>query len=198
MTEAAEDELVFLPLGGSGEIGMNFNAYGFGPPGEYRWIVADCGVLFGREAATPGVDLIVPDIEFLAERREDVLAIIATHAHEDHIGAIPHLWPMLRCPIYATPFTARLITGKLAEVYITEWVKVKKGQPLARLVDGARPSSAAIARIERRSRLISAILYRSSWVIWAYIGSPLLGGEEEPKVSQIAPPSRGGGVAVSI
>jgi ribonuclease J len=109
------DELVFLPLGGSGEIGMNFNAYGFGPPNRRQWIVVDCGVTFGRETDSPGVDLILPDIRYLAERREDVLGIIATHAHEDHIGAIAHLWPMLKCPIYATPFTARLIEGKLAE-----------------------------------------------------------------------------------
>jgi ribonuclease J len=110
-----KDALVFLPLGGSGEIGMNFNAYGFGPPGEEKWIVADCGVLFGREAQTPGVDLIVPDVSFLAERRDDILALFATHGHEDHIGAIPHLWPDLRCPIYASSFTARLIAAKLAE-----------------------------------------------------------------------------------
>jgi ribonuclease J len=109
------DELVFLPLGGSGEIGMNFNAYGFGPPNRWQWIVVDCGVTFGRETDSPGVDLILPDIRYLAERREDVLGIVATHAHEDHIGAIAHLWPMLKCPIYATPFTARLIEGKLAE-----------------------------------------------------------------------------------
>ncbi len=110
-----DDELVFLPLGGSGEIGMNFNAYGYGPPDDRKWIVVDCGVLFGRETSTPGVDLIMPDIRFLAEQRENVLAIVATHAHEDHIGAIPHLWPMLRCPVYATPFTAVLIEGKLEE-----------------------------------------------------------------------------------
>ncbi len=109
------DELVFLPLGGSGEIGMNFNAYGYGPPEDRKWIVVDCGVLFGRETSSPGVDLIMPDIRFLAEQRENVLAIIATHAHEDHIGAIPYLWPMLKCPIYATPFTAVLIEGKLEE-----------------------------------------------------------------------------------
>jgi ribonuclease J len=109
------DELVFLPLGGSGEIGMNFNAYGFGPPSRRQWIVVDCGVTFGRETDSPGVDLILPDIRYLAERREDVLGIVATHAHEDHIGAIALLWPMLKCPIYATPFTARLIEGKLAE-----------------------------------------------------------------------------------
>ena len=109
------DELVFLPLGGSGEIGMNFNAYGFGPPNDRQWIIVDCGVLFGREASTPGVDLIMPDIRYLAERRENVLGIVATHAHEDHIGAIAPLWPMLRCPVYATPFTAGLIEGKLEE-----------------------------------------------------------------------------------
>jgi len=113
--KTSHDELVLLPLGGAGEIGMNFNAYGFGPPDEKKWIVVDCGVLFGRESSNPGVDLIVPDISFLAERREDVLAIVATHAHEDHIGAIPLLWPMLKCPVYATPFTTRLIEGKLME-----------------------------------------------------------------------------------
>jgi ribonuclease J len=110
-----DDELVFLPLGGSGEIGMNFNSYGYGPPNDRKWIVVDCGVLFGRETTSPGVDLIMPDIRFLAEQRHNVIAIIATHAHEDHIGAIPHLWPMLKCPIYATPFTAVLIEGKLDE-----------------------------------------------------------------------------------
>ncbi|MEI7790650.1 MAG: ribonuclease J [Alphaproteobacteria bacterium] len=119
-----QDELVFLPLGGSGEIGMNFNAYGFGPENDRQWIIVDCGVLFGREGNTPGVDLIMPDIRYLVERRENVLAIIATHAHEDHIGAIAPLWPSLRCPIYATPFTARLITGKLDEAGLTSKVQV--------------------------------------------------------------------------
>ncbi len=122
---ASQDELVFLPLGGAGEIGMNFNAYGFGPPDERQWIVVDCGVLFGRETTTPGVDLIMPDIRFLAEQRENVLAIVLTHAHEDHIGAIGHLWPMLRCPLYATPFTARLIEGKLEEAGLSERVRVR-------------------------------------------------------------------------
>ena len=119
------DSLVLLPLGGAGEIGMNFNAYGFGPGDDKKWIVVDCGVLFGREAATPGVDLIVPDITFLAERCDDVLGIIATHAHEDHIGAIALLWPMLKCPVYATPFTAKLIEGKLEEAELTGRVNLK-------------------------------------------------------------------------
>jgi len=127
MLEAhSRDELVFLPLGGSGEIGMNFNAYGFGPPSRRKWIILDCGVLFGREASTPGVDVIMPDIRFLAERAEDVLGIVATHAHEDHIGAIGHLWPMLKCPIYATPFTAILIEGKLEEQGLRDRVRVRQ------------------------------------------------------------------------
>jgi ribonuclease J len=120
------DELVFLPLGGSGEIGMNFNAYGFGPPDDRQWIIVDCGVLFGREGHTPGVDLIMPDIRYMGEQRENVLGIIATHAHEDHIGAIAPLWPSLRCPIYATPFTARLITGKLDEAGLAQKIKVRE------------------------------------------------------------------------
>src|SRR3954465_6083160 len=124
MARIKQDELVFLPLGGSGEIGMNFNAYGYGPENDRRWIIVDCGVLFGREGNTPGVDLILPDIRYLMERREHVLGIIATHAHEDHIGAIAPLWPSLRCPIYATPFTARLITGKLDEAGLTSKVHV--------------------------------------------------------------------------
>jgi ribonuclease J len=126
MARTLQDELVFLPLGGSGEIGMNFNAYGYGPENDRQWIIVDCGVLFGREGGTPGVDLILPDIRYLMERRENVLGIIATHAHEDHIGAIAPLWPGLRCPIYATPFTARLIHGKLEEAGLTSRVKVQE------------------------------------------------------------------------
>ena len=120
-----DDELVLLPLGGAGEIGMNFNAYGFGPPDARKWIVVDCGVLFGRETDTPGVDIIMPDIRFLEERAEDVLGIVLTHAHEDHIGAIGHLWPLLQCPMYATPFTARLMEDKLAEARLQERVKTR-------------------------------------------------------------------------
>ncbi len=161
-TPKRDDELVFLPLGGSGEIGMNFNAYGYGPPDDRKWIVVDCGVLFGRETTSPGVDLIMPDIRFLAEQRENVIAIIATHAHEDHIGAIPHLWPMLRCPIYATPFTAVLIEGKLEEAGLADRVHPKR-VPLSRQdrawsiqnrihVDHAFDSGAECARYPHAAR----------------------------------------------
>ncbi|WP_084418808.1 ribonuclease J [Henriciella litoralis] len=107
-------ELVFLPLGGCGEIGMNLNAYGYGPSHARKWILVDVGVTFG-DHTTPGIDLICPDPEFIAEHADDIEAIFLTHAHEDHIGAVGLLWPRLRAPLYATPFTAHLVAGKLAE-----------------------------------------------------------------------------------
>jgi ribonuclease J len=113
-TKKKPDELVFLPLGGCGEIGMNLNLFGFGPPGKQKWIIVDIGVTFG-DLTTPGVDLIMPDPEFIADKRKDLLAIVVTHGHEDHIGAIARLWPFLKCPVYATPFTARLVESKLSE-----------------------------------------------------------------------------------
>jgi ribonuclease J len=118
-------ELVFLPLGGAGEIGMNLNCYGYGPENARQWIVVDCGVLFGRETSTPGIDLIMPDIRFLEEVREDLLGLVLTHGHEDHIGAVAHLWPRLKCPVYATPFTARLLEDKLEEAGLEDRVKMK-------------------------------------------------------------------------
>jgi ribonuclease J len=108
------EELIFAPLGGCREIGMNLNAYGYGPPRKRRWIVVDVGVTFGDDS-TPGVDLIMPDPLYLSDHADQIEAIILTHAHEDHIGAIGWLWPRLRAPIYATPFTAYLVAEKLRE-----------------------------------------------------------------------------------
>lgn len=113
--KTTEDELVFLPLGGSNEIGMNLNAYGFGPEGARQWIVLDCGVTFAGEEHVPGVEIILPDPEFLETVRDNLLGIVLTHAHEDHIGALGWLWPRLKAPLYATPFTASLIRDKLRE-----------------------------------------------------------------------------------
>ncbi len=119
---APDDELVFLPLGGSGEIGMNLNAYGYGPPDARKWIIVDIGVTFGREDTTPGVDLILPDPSYLVEHKDDIIAIVLTHAHEDHIGALGWLWPRLPAPVYATPFTAALVREKLRERGLLERV----------------------------------------------------------------------------
>jgi len=117
------DELVFLPLGGSGEIGMNLNLYGFGPPRARQWIMVDLGVTFG-DARTPGVDLIMPDPTYIVDIKDQLLGLVLTHGHEDHIGAVGHLWPDLRCPMYATPFTAHLLRGKLAEQGLEEEAKI--------------------------------------------------------------------------
>jgi ribonuclease J len=124
-TSDTTDDLVFLPLGGAGEIGMNLNCYGYGPPDARQWIVIDCGVLFGRETTTPGVDLMMPDVRFLEEQRASLLGLVLTHGHEDHLGAVAHLWPRLRCPVYATPFTARLLRNKLEEAGLEDRVKVE-------------------------------------------------------------------------
>lgn len=113
-TASSMNELVFLPLGGCEEIGMNLNAYGYGPPDARRWIIVDIGVTFGS-LETPGVDLICADPEYLVG--ETIDAVFLTHAHEDHIGAVALLYPRLRtkAPIYATPFTTELVKSKLAE-----------------------------------------------------------------------------------
>lgn len=106
-----QDELVFVPLGGLGEIGMNAALYGFGPPRARKWILVDCGLAFAGPDL-PGIDLIMPDLTFIEGMRKDLLALIVTHAHEDHVGAIAQLWPRLRCPIYATQFAADLLAAR--------------------------------------------------------------------------------------
>jgi ribonuclease J len=117
---AEPDALYFLPLGGSGEIGMNLNLYGY----RGQWLIVDCGITFGEEENQPGVDVIMADPAFIVERRDKLLGIVATHAHEDHIGAIPYLWPQLRCPVWATPFTASVLRAKLTEAQLSSQVKI--------------------------------------------------------------------------
>ncbi len=108
-----DDELVFLPLGGVGEIGMNLGLYGFGPPHRRTWLAVDFGVAFAHNDL-PGVDLLFPDIAYLEAERTNLAGIAITHAHEDHFGALIDLWPRLRVPVYATAFTAGLLSAKLA------------------------------------------------------------------------------------
>src|SRR6188474_246207 len=107
-------ELVFAPLGGVGEIGMNLSIYGLGDERRRIWLAVDLGVSFASEENLPGIDLIFPDIRYLIEERRNLAGIVLTHAHEDHFGALFDLWPKLKAPLYATPFTAALLEAKRA------------------------------------------------------------------------------------
>lgn len=109
------NELVFVALGGLGEIGMNVYLYGFGPEDARQWLMVDCGITFPEGEFDPGIDVILPDVRFIEENRSDLCGIVLTHAHEDHIGAVIELWPRLQAPIFATPFTAGMLKAKLAE-----------------------------------------------------------------------------------
>ena len=110
----SKEQLLFCPLGGSGEIGGNMNLYSYGKKDDQKWIIVDMGVSFADDSV-PGVDLIMPDAGFIIDKKDDLLGIVLTHAHEDHIGAVAHIWPYLKCKMYATPFTAALILGKFKE-----------------------------------------------------------------------------------
>jgi ribonuclease J len=114
-TDRKGNELVFVPLGGVGEIGMNLYLYGYGRPRSHKWLIVDMGVTFGGEYE-PGIDVILPDIAFLEEQRHNIVGLLLTHAHEDHYGAVADLWPLLgHVPVYATPFTAEMLKSKLGE-----------------------------------------------------------------------------------
>lgn len=117
--EEAEAGFIYVPLGGTGEIGMNFNLYGC----DGAWLAVDCGMGFSGPE-TPETEILLPDPAFIAQQREDLLGIVVTHAHEDHIGGIARLWPQLRCPVYATPFAAALIRRKLQEAGLQRDVKL--------------------------------------------------------------------------
>ena len=120
-----KEELIFCPLGGSGEIGMNMNLYAYGKEDNQKWIIVDMGVTFADDTI-PGVDLIMPDPGFIIDKKDDLLGIVLTHAHEDHIGAVAHIWPELKCKLYATPFTAALLTEKFKEkkIDISSFLKI--------------------------------------------------------------------------
>ncbi len=124
----ANTELVFLPLGGIGEIGLNVYLYGIGPADDRQWLMVDCGITF-PDATEPGIDIVLPDLRFIEEERKSLAGILITHGHEDHIGAVAEMWPRLRAPVYATKFAAHLLKSRLqehahaAEVPIIEMVQ---------------------------------------------------------------------------
>ncbi len=119
MTVPSDDELLFLALGGAGEIGMNLNLYGHAG----KWLMVDLGIAFGDDTM-PGIEVVMPDPAFIEERREDLAGIVLTHAHEDHLGAVPDLWPRLKAPVYATPFAASVLRRKLVEAGLMDIVPV--------------------------------------------------------------------------
>ncbi len=121
----SKEELLFCPLGGSGEIGMNMNLFAYGKEDNQKWIIVDMGVTFADDSI-PGIDLIMPDPGFIIDKKDDLLGVVLTHAHEDHIGAVAHIWPELKCKLYATPFTAALITEKFKEkkIDISSYLKI--------------------------------------------------------------------------
>jgi len=122
--DAYSGGLAFLPLGGTGEIGMNLNLY----RASGKWLAIDCGIGFGGNE-NPEVEIMMPDPGFIADRRDDLLALVITHAHEDHIGAVAHLWRQMRCPVYATPFAAAVLKRKLGEAGLVNEVRVHIVQP---------------------------------------------------------------------
>ena len=119
-----KEEFIFCPLGGSGEIGMNMNLFAYGNPDNRKWLIVDIGVTFADDTI-PGIDLIYPDPGFIVEKKDDLVGLVLTHGHEDHIGAIAHIWPKLKCNIYATPFTSVLIQEKFKEKKIDISNKLK-------------------------------------------------------------------------
>ena len=122
--DALTNDLAFLPLGGTGEIGMNLNLYRC----NGRWLAVDCGIGFGG-AENPEVEIMMPDPAFIAERRDSLVGLVITHAHEDHLGAVAHLWRQLRCPIYATPFAAAVLRRKLGEAGLVNEAKITVIKP---------------------------------------------------------------------
>lgn len=128
---ALPHELLMLPLGGVGEIGVNMMLYGYGG----QWLMVDFGVGFGEEVM-PGIEVVMPDPSFIVERKQDLVGLVITHAHEDHIGAIPYLWKKLACPIYATSFAAALVRNKLKEAGLASVAKVTEVRPGSTLTLG--------------------------------------------------------------
>jgi len=129
------DGLSFLPLGGTGEIGMNFNLYRLTQNGHETWLAIDCGIGFSGND-TPEAEVLMPDPAFIAERAAQLCGLVITHAHEDHLGAVAHLWPYLRCPVYATPFAVAVLRRKLGEAHLAHQVKIHVIRPSTRFEVG--------------------------------------------------------------
>ncbi len=168
------DELLFVPLGGSNEIGMNLNLYTIGG----KWLMIDCGIGFAGEYL-PGVEIVVPDISFIMEHKKDLLGLVLTHAHEDHLGAVPYLWRDLECPIYATPFTAAFLNHKLTEMGPGKKPKITVVKPGASFSVG--PFSLEMVDLTHSIPEMQAIAVKTSAGVvvhtgdWKFDPDPLVG-----------------------
>jgi len=129
------DQLVFIPLGGVGEIGMNFGLYGYGAPDRRKWLIVDCGLTFAKPDL-PGIDLIMPDIRFLEDEVDHIEGLVLTHAHEDHYGALLDLWPYLECQVYATPFAKAMTQSKARSNNFVDNIPITTVKPGAKFKVG--------------------------------------------------------------
>jgi ribonuclease J len=174
------DELAFLALGGVGEIGMNLSLYGYAG----RWLMIDCGISFADETL-PGIDVIMPDPAFIAERIDTLDGLVVTHAHEDHIGAIPYLWPRLRCPVYATPFTAAVLRQKLIEADLEHEVPISEVPMSGRFTVG--PFEIELVTLTHSIPEPNAVVLRTALGTvlhtgdWKFDPDPLVGGTADEK-----------------
>jgi ribonuclease J len=179
-----DNDLVLLPLGGAGEIGMNCYCYGAGPADDRHWLMVDLGVKFGEDAE-PGIDVVLPDVSYIADEAKRLHGIVLTHAHEDHLGAVPWLWPQLRCPIFCSPFAAQLLKLKLKEHGLDEEVPLHVKPAGARFTVGpfhlefvsvthSIPESMALLIRTRQG----SVLHSGDWKIDR---NPVLGGGMDEK-----------------
>jgi ribonuclease J len=179
--DALSGDLSFLPLGGTGEIGMNLNLY----RSAGKWLAIDCGIGFGG-ADMPEVEVMMPDPAFIAERRDRLVGLVITHAHEDHIGAVAHLWPSLKCPVYATPFAAAVLRRKLSEAHLLQQVKIHVIPPGGAFQLG--PFSLTFLRVSHSIPEAQALVIRAAGQTvlhtgdWKFDADPLVG----PKTDEAA------------
>jgi ribonuclease J len=175
-----KNQLLFIPLGGTNEIGINVNLYHY----LGKWIMVDCGAGFADDSM-PGVDIVVADISFIKKYQKDLLGIVLTHAHEDHLGAIPYLWEDLKCPIYATNFTANFLKSKLAEYHISELVEINSLNPGSQLDLG--PFSIKMVPLAHSAPEMQALVIKTDKGTifhtgdWKFDHDPLIGKDSDEK-----------------
>jgi len=177
-----KNDLLFLPLGGAGEIGMNLNLYQY----QGKWLMVDLGAGFPEQDHFPGIDLVVPDIRYILEHKEDLLGLVITHAHEDHLGAVQYLWHLLRCPIYTTPFTACFLKAKLQETEFAREIKIIELAPRSKFDIG--PFNIEFVPLTHSTPEMQALFIRTAQGNifhtgdWKFDDHPLIGEANDEKL----------------